>query len=413
MKEKKGGYRWWLLAVLTLAFTSTFFSRYVWSSQISAAAGDLGMNMSQAGSLMSAFYFGYLITQIPGGWMADKFRAKYLLAGSVAFVAVMTYVMSMPFVNNYTIGYAVRLIAGLFGGTVMAFCSRLLCNYFGAKERGVAMGILLASPSLGILIANQVGPRVLLAFGWRETFRVAAYIILAIAILCVLVIREPKRDITASAASKVGLIDGLKNFFSNKQIVIVSLAGFLFMAVPTGYATWANKFLAGDVPAGAGFTALEAGTIVTVYAIMSVIGSMSSGVIGKKFNINRKYLVVAVYAILAILIVIFGMQRSYAGLLAVSAIFGFFSCSASTHITAWCVNIGGDKYAATTTAVQNLVLQISNVIFPTVAGALIDGATVDGVVTSYMGVWWMYGALLVGAVIIMLFSSKKSAAESM
>ena len=60
-----------------------------------------------------------------------------------------------------------------------------------------------------------------------------------------------------------------------------------------------------------------------------------------------------------------------------------------------------------------MLLQASNVIFPTVAGSIVDGATVDGVVSSYMGVWYMYSALLVVASIVMIFTSKKSAAESM
>lgn len=412
--QKKGAYRWALLVMLVLSFTATFFSRFVWASLLSTAAGEMNMTMAQAGSLMSAFYFGYLFTQIPGGWMADRFRAKYLLVGCVALVGVMTLMMSMPFVNNYTAGYAVRFIGGLFGGAVMAFCSRLLCNYFDPKERGVAMGILLASPSLGTLLANQIGPRILVASGWRAAFRVTAIIILVIAVVDVLVIREPKRDKSAAAAAeKVSLIDGLKNFFSNKQIVLLAIVGFLYMALPAGYSTWANKFMTGDAPAGAGISAVQAGTIVTCYAIASIIGSMASGAIGRKFNINRKYFIMVVYVVMAITIVLFGMQRSFGGLMLFSVLFGLFSCASSTHITIWAVNIGGNKYAATTTAVQNLILQLANVIFPTVAGSIIDRATVDGAVTSYMGVWWLYGILVSLSFVVCFFLSKKSAAESM
>ena len=412
--QKKGAYRWILLIVLVLSFTSTFFSRFVWGSLLSTAAGEMNMTMAQAGSLMSAFYFGYLFTQLPGGWMADRFRAKYLLAACVALVGIMTFAMSMPFVNSYAAGYAVRFIGGLFGGAIMAFCSRLLCNYFDPKERGTAMGILLASPSLGTLLANQIGPRVLVASGWRAAFRVTAIIILVIAVLDLLVIREPKRDKTlADTQGKVSLLEGLKIFFTNKQIVLLAIVGFLYMALPAGYSTWANKFMTAAAPAGAGITAVQAGTIVTCYAVASIIGSMSTGAIGHKFNINRKYLIMVVYVVMAVTIVLFGMQRSFTGLMIFSILFGLFSCASSTHITIWAVNLGGNKYAATTTAVQNLILQSANVIFPTVAGGIIDRATVDGAVTSYMGVWWLYGALVVGSFIVACFTSKKSAAEAM
>lgn len=412
---KNSAYSWVVLIMITLCYTSTFFSRFVWSPVMSEAAGDIGMTMSQAGGLMSAFYFGYLILQIPAGIVADRIRVKYPMFVCMLLVALCTWLMSADLVSSYTSAYIVRFMGGFFSGTIMACASRLLSNYFEAKVRGIAFGILLASPSLGTLLANQIGPRVLEAAGWRTTFQVCAYIILVIAVLAVVLIREPKADPAAAAAAgeKSSLLAGLRNYFTNKQLIILSIAGFLFMAIPTGYSTWANQFMTGAAPAGGGLSSIQGGTIVTCYAVASVVGSMSSGFIGKRLNWNRKHLIIEIYIAMAVFLFLFGMQRSFTGLLITSILFGLVSCFSSSHITTWAVNIGGSKYAATTTATQNLLLQASNVIFPTVAGSIVDGATVDGVVTSYMGVWYMYCAMLVVAAVVMLFTSKKSAAESM
>ena len=411
--NKNSAYSWLVLIMITLCYTCTFFSRFVWSPVMSEAAGDIGMTMSQAGGLMSAFYFGYLILQIPAGIVADRIRVKYPMFICMVLIAGSTWLMSSDIVSSYTSAYVVRFMGGFFSGTIMACASRLLSNYFEAKVRGIAFGILLASPSLGTLLANQIGPRVLEASGWRVTFQVCAIIILVIGVLAVVLIREPKAEPMPVNAPKSSLLDGLKNYFSNKQLILLSIAGFLFMAVPTGYSTWANQFMTGAAPAGGGLSSVDGGTIVTCYAVASVIGSMSSGFIGKKFNWNRKYLIMEIYIAMAIFLFIFGMQRSFTGLLITSILFGLVSCFSSSHITTWAVNIGGSNYAATTTATQNLLLQASNVIFPTVAGSIVDSATVDGVVSSYMGVWYMYSALLVVASIVMIFTSKKSAAESM
>ena len=75
--------------------------------------------------------------------------------------------------------------------------------------------------------------------------------------------------------------------------------------------------------------------------------------------------------------------------------------------------MGGDKYAATTTSTQNLIFQAANVIFPTVAGNIIDANTVDGVVQSYSGVWYLYVGLLAGALVIIAFANHKKAIEAM
>ena len=70
------------------------------------------------------------------------------------------------------------------------------------------------------------------ASGWRVTFQVCAIIILVIGVLAVVLIREPKAEPMPANAPKSSLLDGLKNYFSNKQLILLSIAGFLFMAVP-------------------------------------------------------------------------------------------------------------------------------------------------------------------------------------
>lgn len=410
MEKSQGVYRWIVLTILVLAFSSTFLSRFVWAPVIPNAASELDLMMSQAGRLMSAFYFGYLFTQIPAGFLADRFRVKYMMVGAVALVAIGTYGMSV--VTSYAAAYAVRFITGVAAGFIMAFCSRVLSNYFAPHERGIAFGILLSSPSIGTLLANQVGPRALGTVGWRGTFQVSAAIIAAVAVLILLVIKEPKAN-ASSKGPQVSFAEGLKNYFTNPQLLILSAAGFLFMAIPAGYATWSNKFMTGAAPGGAGLTPVQAGTIITVYSLFSIAGSMSSGFIGKKYNINPKTFIAVVYVLMAVSILLFGMQTSFMGLLLTSMFFGLVSCMSSTHITYWAVNMGGNKYAATTTSVQNLIFQSANVIFPTVAGRIIDRATIDSVVTSYMGIWTLYSGLLVGATLIILMASKQSAIDAM
>jgi hypothetical protein len=42
--------------------------------------------ISVAGDILAAFYFGYLVTQIPGGWLALHFGAKWVRSESMLFL---------------------------------------------------------------------------------------------------------------------------------------------------------------------------------------------------------------------------------------------------------------------------------------------------------------------------------------
>ena len=78
------------LAAVTLAFTFTFLSRYIWSPLMADVSNEFGINATQAGLYMSAFFAGYLVTQIPGGIMADRYQPKYILIACTVLGGVMT-----------------------------------------------------------------------------------------------------------------------------------------------------------------------------------------------------------------------------------------------------------------------------------------------------------------------------------
>lgn len=356
---------------------------------------------------MSAFYCGYLFTQLPAGFLADKFRVKKIMVIAVSMVALATFGMSG--VQSYGQALVIRFLAGLFGGFIMALCARILSDAFLPQERGLAFGVMLSGASVGTLLANQVGPRFLIILGWRQAFKASAVVIAIIAVLVLLFVREDKTEREITPENQTGFLDGLKNYFTNPQILIISAVGFLYMASVAGYSTWSNKFITGAIPGGGGLPPAQAGTIITVYSILSILGSSSSGFIAKSFKINPKTFVIIIHMLMAVFMVAFAMQTTFTGLLVTSAMLGIVSCMSGTHLASWAVNLGGNKYAATTTSLQNLLFQSSNVIFPTLAGSIIDKATVDGAVTSYMGVWGLFGALLVASAVITMTANKKSA----
>ena len=67
------------LAAVTLAFSFTFLSRYIWSPLMADVSGEFGINATQAGLYMSAFFAGYR-GQISAQVYSDclyRFRRRY------------------------------------------------------------------------------------------------------------------------------------------------------------------------------------------------------------------------------------------------------------------------------------------------------------------------------------------------
>ena len=284
------------LAAVTLAFSFTFLSRYIWSPLMADVSGEFGINATQAGLYMSAFFAGYLVTQIPGGIMADKYQPKYILIACTVLGGAMTALMSA--INSYEMGLAIRVITGVSSGCVMAQCSKVVALTFAPKERASAMGVVLASPPFGITLAQSLGAPLNQAFGWRTTFMIVGAVAAVIVVLLAVFVQPVEKKApeasapraaaqTAAAkapgAGQAGMLEGLVGFFTNKQQLLLGASGFMFMFISVGFATWTNKYVQ-----SIGFSPVQGGMIITCYSIAGIIASCLSGSIAQKLHMSHR-----------------------------------------------------------------------------------------------------------------------------
>ena len=392
------------LAAVTLAFTFTFLSRYIWSPLMADVSNEFGINATQAGLYMSAFFAGYLVTQIPGGIMADRYQPKYILIACTVLGGVMTAAMS--FITNYEMGLVIRVITGISSGCVMAQCSKVVVTTFEPKNRASAMGVVLASPPFGITLAQSIGAPLNQAVGWRNTFLiVAAIVVIIVALLAVFVQPIPQKTsavpagnpaVAQAAATKTkgqaGLLEGLVGFFTNKQQLLLGVSGFMFMFVTVGFATWTNRYAQ-----SLGFTPVQGGMIITCYSIAGIIASCLSGSIAVKCRMSHRNFLIVSLAAMGVMTVLFSMQRGYAGLIIVGCVYGAISYLPSTHYTTSAMMLAGERYTATAASTQNLLFQLASLIMPIIVGRAID------LTGSYSFVWYIFLGCSVIAAVFCLF----------
>ena len=150
-KQEPVGYRWIILLLTVGSFLFTFITRFAWPPLIPVVGPVLGMKMTQAGAYMSAFYMGYVITQIPAGVLADRFGVRVILGASLIIEGLSTFAMGS--ITTFDTGFWLRIVTGLGAGAVFGACARALMEWFPARERGTAFGIMLAAPSGGIVLS--------------------------------------------------------------------------------------------------------------------------------------------------------------------------------------------------------------------------------------------------------------------
>ena len=361
--EKTGSAKKWLILIMLLAsFSVTFMTRFVWSPLSSTIAPELGMTAAQAGSFMSAFFIGYVITQIPGGALADRLGVKFVLFGGILITGLASIAMS--FANSYTMGFAIRVITGLGAGVVMSCCTKVISLNFEQSERGIAFGILLVGPTLGLMIANQLGAYFLAAMGWQAAFRAVGIIAIVIAALILLTIKNVKSE---GIAEKVTLLTGIKHVFTTRNLLCVCLAGFLYMFLNLGVSTWANTYLN-----NIGYDTATAAGIMSIYSFGGIAGSLLTGFIVKKFNLSPKIYLIVVFALISATTILFGFQTEQMVLTAVACWYGFVSYLPNAHLNALTTKYAPKGLEGSVMGVQNCVFQLASILSPIVVGMTVD-----------------------------------------
>ena len=82
--------RYWVLAVVFCAYLMCYMDRMVMASAIPFIAKDLSLSPIVMGQVLSSFFIGYALMQIPGGVLADVLGPRAVLSASVVWWSAMT-----------------------------------------------------------------------------------------------------------------------------------------------------------------------------------------------------------------------------------------------------------------------------------------------------------------------------------
>lgn len=109
----------------------------------------LDWNKEVQGSMLSAFYYGFWVTQVFGGWLSDR------IAGSKAILILAMSTMSVisllsPFVAQWSrIFFFLRLTLGLASGLAFPTIQPLFSRWSAPDERATLIGLAFAGFTLG------------------------------------------------------------------------------------------------------------------------------------------------------------------------------------------------------------------------------------------------------------------------
>lgn len=129
-----------------------------------------GWNQTTVGIIQSAFFWGYVLTQIPGGYFADKYGGKHVLAVGVIVWSAMTLITPLAASSNLGLLLLARALLGVGEGVAMPAMNNIISKWVPEKERARSLSLTYSGMYLGSVIGLWLCPQFIVSFGWQSVF---------------------------------------------------------------------------------------------------------------------------------------------------------------------------------------------------------------------------------------------------
>ncbi|KAG7396506.1 hypothetical protein PHYBOEH_002213 [Phytophthora boehmeriae] len=126
-------------------------------------------NKTQQGEVLSAFFYGYMCTQILGGYFAARFGAKIVLLTGVV-VWTLFDVSTVAVAKCLTCLFFARVGMGLGEGILFPCMHQIAGAWYPLQERSRLVSLVASGSDLGTITALMVSPVIMETSGWQRIF---------------------------------------------------------------------------------------------------------------------------------------------------------------------------------------------------------------------------------------------------
>jgi ACS family glucarate transporter-like MFS transporter len=209
----------------------------------------------QLGWVFSAFVVGYALFQAPGGRLADRYGARWVLTAGALWWGVftsLTAAIPAGIAGALLILLGVRFLLGAGEAVVYPASNQLVANWIPTVERGAANGLIFAGVGVGAGITPPLITYIMLHGGWRLSFWVSAVLGLIAGGIWFVLARQTPQEHPWVSASELNLIRaGLtgdrtreteplpwKRILTSKDVLVITYSYFCYGYSAYMFFTW-------------------------------------------------------------------------------------------------------------------------------------------------------------------------------
>ena len=319
-QAKRSRIRYAIVGMLFLVTAVNYADRATLSIAGPALSKELGLDAVAMGFVFSAFGWSYVIGQLPGGWLLDRFGSKLVYFASIFVWSLFTMMQGgITFVTATTTAsvvllFALRFLVGLSEAPSFPANGRIVAAWFPANERGTASAVFNSAQYFATVLFAPIMGWITHTYGWHYVFYFMGAIGILVSIAWLKVVYGPREHPGINTAELDYLREGgalvdmdqsrktastgdapkwsyIKQLLSNRMLLGVYVGQYCITTLTYFFLTWFPVYLVKE----RGFSILNAGFVAALPAICGFLGGVLGGVIsdyllhrGKSLTLSRK-----------------------------------------------------------------------------------------------------------------------------
>jgi len=299
-EPKKSNFRWAIVSLLFFATAINYADRTVLSIAGPALAKSLHLNSVSMGYIFSAFGWSYVLAQLPGGWLLDRFGSRKIYAISIFIWSFFTFITGF---TGFFVGFSaivvlfiLRFLLGIAEAPAFPANSRIAVAWFPTKETGTAAAIFNSAQYFATVLFAPILGYIVQTYGWKYSFNFMGIVGFVFLIFWLKFVHTPKKSRYINQAELDYIMKGgalvemdhvvknnnndaptwrfLNQLLKNRMFIGVYIAQYCINAITFFFITWFPVYLV----QARGMTILKAGIVAVLPAIFGFTGGNLGGI---------------------------------------------------------------------------------------------------------------------------------------
>src|SRR5216683_5376790 len=169
--------RWQMMGLVTATAILTYLDRLNLGIAGKFIQDEFSIPLKTMGWILGAFLLGYSLSQVPGGYLSDRYGPRRVLIAAIAWWSILTATTALA-PRLFTTGWfgvawsfaVVRFLIGIGEAPSSPSYTKVVANWMGDRRRGLGSSFNLLGIGLGGALTPPLITLIMQHRGWRPAF---------------------------------------------------------------------------------------------------------------------------------------------------------------------------------------------------------------------------------------------------